>query len=934
MNQTFQRRRKAWTGLLLGTAMGGLLMAVPGASADVPKPTATVQGNAPEARKLMAEAQSAIKSGNSRLALITLKKAVQAQPSNNDARIQLGLVLFQTGDPAGAEREVRTAWKGGAPEAMVLPVLFKIMLARREYQELLAEFPDPGAANRSMTPNLLKARAFALQRLGRGPEAVEAADRALKLQRDGEGLMARANVSFQQNDIKTARKFADEAIKRAPDNVEIAVFRLSVLKAGKDSAGALVFADQLLAKFPGNLQVQFVHIEQLLEQKQYPKAKAEIDAILAKRPGLQMPIYYKALLASRAGDARGAWDLALTLQKEFLDASPDIGLMVAQMAIHAGRQNAAIDTLGRVLGNDTGNLVARRRLAALYLDQRDIKSALNLLAPVENSSDPATVRLLARLYTVQNRKDDARAVLKRLGPTSEHALLELRAGHTDAAIAELKEVAAKEPGNGVVARQLIDTLVLARRLPEALEAADRLGRDPKQRATALVYRGQVLMAQRNLPQAQVAFDKAVAAEPKNPAVRLSRADFFIATQKYGEAGKDLQAVLSSDPKSAAARTRLADIAARQGKDQEARRMLDEAIALSPQDALPRLALIRHQVGRNDLKTALKGADDLVRLQPSNPDAVALRGQIQSLLDQKNEAVASFRHLVSLTPDSAQAQMMLGEALFAAGDRGGAMAALDAAAALSPQSANVKQAQIDLQFAFGNADTAVSQARAFQASYPGSQADILVADTLTKAKRFDQASDVLAKSLAAKPDGTVLSRLVRLKLLAKDKKAARGLMSQWLDRNPDDVRVRHEFAMFLMSDKDFPGARAQYEVILKQEAGDVLALNNLGGLLQVSDPGRASVLLTKAVQLAPNSPDVNDSLGWLKVQQKDSAGGLVYLRRAHALRPQDASITYHLILALDADAKRNEARALLKTLLASGTAFPDKQAALKLSTAWR
>ena len=79
------------------------------------------------------------------------------------------------------------------------------------------------------------------------------------------------------------------------------------------------------------------------------------------------------------------------------------------------------------------------------------------------------------------------------------------------------------------------------------------------------------------------------------------------------------------------------------------------------------------------------------------------------------------------------------------------------------------------------------------------------------------------------------------------------MSQWLVRNPADLEARHNFAMILLSESDQAGARAQYEAILKQNANDVLAMNNLGGLLQASDPGRASVLLTKAVQLAPNSP---------------------------------------------------------------------------------
>jgi putative PEP-CTERM system TPR-repeat lipoprotein len=468
-----------------------------------------------------------------------------------------------------------------------------------------------------------------------------------------------------------------------------------------------------------------------------------------------------------------------------------------------------------------------------------------------------------------------------------------------------------------------------------LEVADRLGQASGQRTTALVFRGNILMAQRNLPEAQSAFDKAVGLGPKDQAVRLARADFLIATQKYDAASKGLQAILSSDPKNVASRIKLADIATRQGKDQEARRLLGEAVTLSPQDASPRLALIGYLMTHKDLKPALKAADDLVRLQPSNPDGVTLRGQVQSLLGQKDEAVESFRRLVSLTPNAALAQMMLGDALFVAGDRGGAMAALDAAAALNPESPIVKNAQINLQFAFGNTDTAVSVATAFQASYPGSQADLLLADTLTKAKRFDQAADVLTKSLAGKPDGNVFSRLARIKLLAGDKKAAKSLMSQWLDRNPNDLTVRRDFAQLLMGENDYPSARAQYEAILKQDANNALAMNNLGWLIQSSDPKRALSLLTRASQLAPNSAEVADTLGWFKLQQqKDAAGSLVLLQRAHALKPQDAQITYHLVIALDANAKRDAARAILKPLLASGAKFEELPDALRLASAWR
>jgi putative PEP-CTERM system TPR-repeat lipoprotein len=559
---------------------------------------------------------------------------------------------------------------------------------------------------------------------------------------------------------------------------------------------------------------------------------------------------------------------------------------------------------------------------------------------VKDTSDPETIRLLARTYNDLDRPADAKKVLARLGAAGErdgavqHALAVLRAGRTELANKTLTEAAAKEPGNAAIVGPLVGALAEARRFEEALAAADRLGQNPGQRVAALVYRGNALLLQRKVAEAKTAFDKAVGLEPGNAQARLVRANFLTATQKYDDATKDLRAVLASDPKNAAARVKIAQIAALQGKDQEARKGLEEAIASSPQDASPRLALTRYLMARDDHKTALRIADELVRLQPANAEGVALRGQVQSALGQKQAAVESFRQLVSLAPTDAQSKLILSDALFAAGDRAGAQRVLDEAVKIDPNSAAVKIAQIRAQLTLGNSDAAVASARAFQASHPGSQADILLADTLAKAKRFDQASDVLGKSLSAKPDQQVLSKLVEVKLAMNNKKAATNALSQWLARNPGDLAARQILAMILMGEKDNAGARTQYEAILKLAPANALAMNNLGYLIQTSDPGRALALFTKAVQLAPNSADTNDSLGWLKVQQKDAAAGVPYLKRAHDLRPQDAAITYHLIVALDASGQRNEARALLKSLLASGAKFEDLPEAQRLAASWR
>jgi putative PEP-CTERM system TPR-repeat lipoprotein len=943
VNHASKNSGKASTWLLLSTALSGFLLAAGAAAAAVP-PSSGAQRNFADrsVETLLADAHTAIKGGNFRLALIALKNAVRAAPSSNEAHLQLGIVLFRVRDFAGAERELRQAWKGGTPENTVLPYLFQVMLARQEYQQIMDQFPDPGLSKTPTAPDILKARAFVLQHLGRPAEAMDAMDRALRLRRDAQGLLAKGSLALQQGDLNSAGRFADEAMSLAPNNIPVALFRLRTLRLLRDDAAAMALGNQLLAKYPDSFDIRFAHIEMLIDQKQYPAAKGEVDAVLAKQPGSYTAKYYKALLMSQAGDARGAWDVALTLPKEFLEISPTIGLRVSQLAVNAGRQEVAANILGRVLSQDSTNLEARRRLAAIYLDQRNANLALTTLGPIRVSSDPDVMRLLAQIYTRLDRPDDAARITKKLGEAPgmdtqnirARALADMRAGRLDQAIKALKEGLAREPANAALVGPLVGALTQARRFPEALAAADRLGQDSKQRAVALAYRGDILMLQGKMPEARTAFDKAVELEPNNSAARLSRADFLAAAQKYDEAAKDLRAVLASDINNIAVRVRLADIAAQQGKDLEVRKLLAEATARAPQDASPRIALIRYLMARTDHKAALKAADDLVRLQPASADGVALRGQIQSALGQKQEAVASFRRLVSLAPTAPQSQMMLGDALFSNGDRAGAQRALDEAVRLGPDLAAAKSAQINLQLVLGKTDMAVSSARTFQASHPGLQADILLADTLVKARHPDQASDVLTKSLAARPNPSVQAKLLQLKIAANDKKGAADLMARWLARNPNDLSVRQSLAIFLMGEKDDSGARAQYELILKQDPDNVLAMNNLGSLLQDRDPGRALSLLSRASQLAPNSADVTDSLGWVSVRQKKVREGVQLLQRAHAMRPTDGQITYHLAAALDAAGDRSAARKLLGPLLASGTKFQDLAAAQRLAADWR
>ena len=897
--------------------------------------------NAALVDKLLSEAQTALRSGNIRLALITSKNAVAAAPHNGSARAKLGMVLLLSGDAPTAERELRQAMTDGAPRLTVLPTLFDAMLNRNETQTLLDQFPDPGTAPKDpAAADILKARALALQSLKRLPEARDSMDRSLTLRRDASGLLSRARLAQLQGNYLDAGRFADEAIAKSSDPSAM-LFKLGLLLFGHDNGAALELANQLLTKYPGNLPGRFARIEAYLGLKQDAKAKEEVEDIVAKYPAAPLGTYYKALLLARAGDSKGGWNIAQNLPEEFQDNQPAMAVKISQMAIASGNLDTGAAILNRILRKYPGVIAARAQLAHVRLWQNNPSDALVALQPVRESRDPQILQLLSDIYLRLQRNNEALETLKKLDAVTKDranvkrtiALLELQTGRSDEGMRDISRFVAGHPTDLIAAGPFITALTQSRRFAEALAVADRLGSDPKTGSAGLAYRGAILNLQHDNAGALDAFNKAVKTDPKDINALYARAEFLVTQQRLAEASRDLRAILALNAKNMPALMKLAEIAAAQGAEQDVESILGRAIAAAPQNAAPRLTLVRYLLLRNKFKEAMTSDKDLLRVQPNSVDGLVLLGRVQLALGQKKDAIQTYRRLTVMMPTDPGAQVLLGNALSETRDFSGAMRALETATKLSPNSVDIAAARIRALTGQGDSVAAVAAARSFRSSNPGTAADLLLADTLERAAKHDEAVSVLQKSLSDKPNAVVLSRLVRLAIQANDTKRAADLMSKWLAGNPADKAVRSDYAALLMQQGNSARATAEYQRILKDDPNNVVALNNLGWLLEASDPKKALAMLVLAQKLAPNSADVADTLGWVKVQQRDVAGGLALLNHAHQVQPQDANITFHLVQALDANGQRDAARSLLKTLLATGAKFTDQPAAARLAAAW-
>ena len=335
--------------------------------------------------------------GNSVAAVALLKKAVAASPADGGFHLLLGYHLLGAGGAAPAEAEFRQAKALGIPQAAILAPLFRAMMAQHEEQQILKEFPEPAAKSAPEEAALIfRGRALALQSLGKIDDAAAQMDRSLSVRRDPVVLSERAVIALQQKNPALAGKLVDEALKLDPNNIAAMAAKLNLLERAGDGPETLALSDRMLKANPNNIDAHLARVRVLLKLNQDDRASSEVDAVLARSPNLLLARYYRAVLFSRAKNSTAAFQLIKTFPPYFTTAYPGLAMQMAQIAFDNGNEESGVNILGTALSAAPDLLDVRLRLVAYHLSHQNPQSALEVLAPVQNSPDPRVKEALAR----------------------------------------------------------------------------------------------------------------------------------------------------------------------------------------------------------------------------------------------------------------------------------------------------------------------------------------------------------------------------------------------------------------------------------------------------------------------------------------------------------------------------------------------------------
>ncbi len=446
--------------------------------------------------------------------------------------------------------------------------------------------------------------------------------------------------------------------------------------------------------------------------------------------------------------------------------------------------------------------------------------------------------------------------------------------------------------------------------PDALKLARRWRQVAPDSAAAAQYEAALLLTTGQESRAIALLQETVTRFPNDTRVTLQLADLLMSHGRPGEAQRLLQALISKDPRSAPAYFALGRLYLTQHRMDAAVTQLQKALALRPawQEAAITLAeALRISQGPT---AALRSIQSFTA---SHPEASMARQYLASLylrMGGVEQAYRIYQNLARQNPQDPEIALSLGLIDMDRQDWAGARQALHEALRLAPHS----PAPV---YYLGRLYEAQGQwAEALQ-WYQRITSGPLFPEVELRSARIDyllghrEKAMTQLQDLAARYPQQAQIPLLEAELRLDEGKAQEALrvLHDALQRLPDQPELWYEQGVIEEGLKDYPAMEKAMREVIRLAPNDAQAYNFIGFSLveRHTRLGEAETLLNKAIALAPESPEILDSLGWLYHVQGLNEKALPYLQKAHAAMPTDAEVSGHLGEVLWALQRYDEAR---------------------------
>ncbi|MCB2102705.1 MAG: PEP-CTERM system TPR-repeat protein PrsT [Rhodobacterales bacterium] len=899
---------------------------------------ANVAGGSANIQELIAKATKFHAEGNYRASIIELKNALQKNGRSPDARMLLGRIYLELGDPQGAEAEFIRARDLGTPKLVVTRPLGRAMLARRKYQDVLDTFPFDEKAPAALRATVLALRGEAHRNLMDMDQAKADLNKALEFN-PGETLahLGLARVAMTEDRMKDAQ-FELKSLRRlAPDDPEVMALKGDIEYAQGDFATSEATFQAIVDARPDNPLPIVPLARAMIAAGKIDEANERLDRVLKILPKHPGALYLRALGAYSKKD----YALTENLSQRVLAIAPKhlpSELLAGASSYGLQHYEAAAHYLGNYVGQVPGNTMARRLYGAALMRQGRGSEALKVLEPmVGTAPDDETLLAMVGTAALQGRdfktskdyfekiaslKPDDAPTRARLGA------LKIGMGEVDQGVKDLEKALELDPSLDRAAVALFAAHFREKKYQRALDVAKSIQASRPDAAIGFTMAGIAHFAMENRDAARDSFTKALEISPGAPDASENLANLEIQDGNVDKARALFERVLEDHPDNVKILLRLASLDEAQGDRAQARQRVSKAMELEPRGALPRIAMARLMLRENQPLKALDTAQAVVREYPDNVPLLTVIAQAQLAADQPADAAVTLRKLVAARPKVVDLHQLLATAYRRTGDAKRFGEEVDKILELNPDHVGALMTKVRLvanNKQFDQAHDLLARVKKLSPNDP--KVTHLEGTVEISQGNLDKGITLLRQAQKAEttPSRT-LSQALTAALWAADRRdEAFEEAETWLRKTPSDHPFRLALGNRYLALDRMADAERHFAKLVELEPKSWSARNNLAWVLMKQGAyERARSEAEQSLELSRNNPDVMDTLALILMASGDTGRAVDLLRTAARARPDSPTIHYHYAKALAQNGDPDEAKAVLGKVLTDNTAFGERK----------
>jgi tetratricopeptide (TPR) repeat protein len=424
-------------------------------------------------------------------------------------------------------------------------------------------------------------------------------------------------------------------------------------------------------------------------------------------------------------------------------------------------------------------------------------------------------------------------------------------------------------------------------------AAIGCSRDPARTSQAYLASGDAYAKAGQYKEAAIQYRNAAKVTPQSSAAHEKLADVSMHEHDRDTAAIEYLRAADLDPGNGAAQVRAASIYLLAGRFAEARDFAQAALRISPREVSAHVVLGEALNALHDATRGEASLREAVAIAPQSPDAHVALGSLYWSVGRLVDAEAELKRAVALAPAHAGADRALG-LFYMATSR--ADAAEDCWKAVAKSPGGDPLALADYYAATGRlAESEHELATLAHADSTFVPASLRLASVQNARGERPDALVTIGAVLKRDPHN-VVAQVARARLLASDGHLDEALADAGAAARTN-VTAATMVGMILEAQGKRDAARHQYEETVAKYPHAPVAANNLACIyLEESRLDDALAQALVAHDEMPDSPEANDTLGWIYIQRHEAARAQNPLQAAVKARPDNQTYRSHLAVA--------------------------------------